>query len=142
MAGIYATLFGLLTRRRSGRLTGAVVAWLAMTCAGVVIAGAVEPTEGVVQSVICAGAIGGMGGGAPIALCVSLLQLFETRGKNSGPTQFSLAALLWIVLGFAVLFAKLRLYSEYERRHRWTEFQILCMGTELGVDTGEAACGP
>lgn len=43
LSGIYTAGFGLLARRSSGRLAGATVAWLAMACAGLMIAGLADP---------------------------------------------------------------------------------------------------
>lgn len=104
-AGIYAVCFGLLTRRASGRVTGAVVAWLATLCAGPMIAQIAFEHVGMWE--LWAGAIGGLVAGTFIAIYVFISGLAEKRNKNLGPTRFSLRLLFWIVTGFAVLFGGL-----------------------------------
>lgn len=120
LASIYATCFGLLARRATGRFTGAIVVWLALACTGLMIAASIaDPTKSAGELELLAGTVGGLLAGLPIALYVFFSGLAEKRDKSLGPSRFSLKALLWIVAGFAVLFSGLQLRGEYERwRHR------------------------
>lgn len=113
----FCVLFlGFLARPWAGRRARAIAAWLVMASAGTMIAEINVTVPHARGRYLLAGAAGGLAAGLPIALSIEFVEP-RTKVKNKlGSTRFSLATLLLMVAGCALLFGGLSLRANHYRQ--------------------------